>query len=168
MTSAVVDIRPVRPEEHAAVADLVLRAYRSAGVLGPDDSYAGVVADVTGRAAVADVHVATGADGKLLGTVTTARAGQPYADVATAGELEMRMLAVEPAAAGRGIGRTLVDFCDSLAVAGGEHALVASVIDSNVGALAMYDRLGFRRRPERDVRPVPDVLLLVLTRDAGA
>jgi ribosomal protein S18 acetylase RimI-like enzyme len=168
MTGVGAAIRPVRPDEHAAVADLLLRAYRAAGVLGADDDYAQVLADVPGRVAVADVYVATAADGRLVGTVTAARAGQPYADVATTGELEMRMLAVEPAAAGGGTGRALVDFCAGLAVAAGDRTLVASVIDSNTAALAMYDRLGFGRRPERDVRPVPGVLLLVLTRDVAA
>ena len=157
--------RLARPDELDAVGELTLRSYRDGGVLsGDEDGYAQVLADASGRAALAQVYVLRGVADELLATVTLAAAGEPYADVATDGELEMRMLAVDPAAQGRGVATSLVAFAVAEARRRGLDALAISVIDRNEAALRLYRRLGFVRRPERDVRYPPDVRLLTLTR----
>jgi ribosomal protein S18 acetylase RimI-like enzyme len=42
---------------------------------------------------------------------------------------------------------------------------VCSVEEKNAPAMRLYDRLGYRREPERDWLPEPGVALLVLGRE---
>ena len=47
----------------------------------------------------------------MLGSVTFVLPGTAYAEMAGPGEAEFRMLAVDPAAQGRGVGEALVRAC---------------------------------------------------------
>lgn len=169
MTSArprtTVTIRPATEQEWAEVGLLTRTAYAAAG-LG-DEQYLSHVQDAALRAATASLLVAD-AGGRLVGTVTLAAAGQPFADIAVDGEYEFRMLAVDPVAAGRGIATALVAACDARARAAGAQKLVCSVEDKNAAALTLYTRLGFVREPSRDWKPGPTVQLLVLRRELFA
>jgi ribosomal protein S18 acetylase RimI-like enzyme len=156
-------VRPARPAEYAAVGELSVDAYRHAGVLV--DSYAAVLRDVASRARDAELLVATDGEGRLLGTVTVCRPGSRWAEISQEGELEFRALAVAPSATGRGVGRRLVEAVIEIARGEGRHRVVLSVLDSNAVARRLYDRLGFRRLPERDHRPLPDVLLAAYALD---
>lgn len=155
-TSTIV-VRPAQPAEYAAVGELGVEAYRHAGVLV--DSYAEVLRDTASRARDADLLVATDGEGRLLGTVTVCRPDSPWAEVSQEGELEFRALAVAPSATGRGVGRRLVDAVLEIARREGRHRVVLSVLERNTVARRLYERMGFRRLPERDHRPLPDVLL---------
>ncbi len=170
MTSArprtTVTVRSATESEWADVGLLTRTAYAAAG-LG-DEQYLAHVQDAAARAAAASLLVAEVADeagSRLVGTVTLAAAGDPYADIARDGEYEFRMLAVDPAAAGRGIGSALVEACDARAREAGARRLVCSVQDTNVAGLSLYARLGFVREPARDWMPGPSVQLLVLARE---
>jgi ribosomal protein S18 acetylase RimI-like enzyme len=160
-------LRLVRPDEYAAVGDLVVLAYETGGVLTTDDSYRAVLSDTAGRAAKADVYVlpgdsdSDGEGGRPVATVTLSPYGTAYAQVAGPGELEFRMLAVHPASAGQGLGAGLVRFCAEQARARGDVALVLCVIDTNQAAIRLYERLGFDHQPERDLVVGPEVRLLV-------
>ena len=88
-----------------AVGLLTRTAYAAAD-LGSDE-YLAHVEDAVGRAASSTLLVAE-TEGLLVGTVTLAAAGTDFADIARPGEYEFRMLAVDPTAAGRGIGTALV------------------------------------------------------------
>lgn len=159
------ELRLARDDEYEAVGELTVRAYSAGGVLAADDGYATTLADARGRAAKADVYVLLDDDGILVGTVTLSSFGTPYAQVARSGELEFRMLAVDPDAGGRGHGTALVAFCAQQGRVRGAHTLAICVIDTNGSALRLYDQLGFVRRPDRDVEVGPDIRLLVLTSD---
>jgi len=154
----------VAPEEFAAVGALVVRAYTEGGVLAGDDGYAAVLADTAGRAAGAAVYVVHDDAGGPVATVTLSPHGSSYAQVAGPGELEFRMLAVDPDSAGQGLGSALVEFCADQARARGDHWLVLCVVDTNAAAIRLYQHLGFVHRPERDRQVGPGVRLLVLTR----
>jgi ribosomal protein S18 acetylase RimI-like enzyme len=154
----------VTEDEFGAVGDLVVRAYEQGGVLATDDGYRSVLADTRGRAAQAEVYVVHDDIGRPVATVTLSPHSTAYAQVAAPGELEFRMLAVDPEAAGQGLGSSLVGFCADQALARGDNALVLCVIDTNATAIRLYKRLGFVHRPERDVQVGPGVRLLVLTR----
>jgi ribosomal protein S18 acetylase RimI-like enzyme len=154
-----VTIRPARPAEYAAIGELCVQAYRAAGV--GVDSYEATLRDVTGRAAAADVLVAQDGAEEVLGTVTFVLGG-PLREIATAEEAEFRMLAVDPAAGGRGIGTLLVRECAQRARAAGLVRLVCSTQPRMTAAHALYRRLGFVRDPARDWKPIPEVDLVAL------
>lgn len=120
-----------------------------------------MLADVAGRADAGELLVAVDAE-RVLGAVLFVDPGGRYAEVSGPGEGEFRMLAVDPAAQGRGVGRALVRACVERAVAAGCHAVVISVRDFARAAQRLYDATGFTRVPERDWSPAPEVSLLVL------
>ena len=151
-------VRPARPDEHAAVGDLRVAAYRAAGVL--HEAYEPSLRRIAG-----EVLVAAGEDGGLLGTVVFVDGPGPLHEVATPDEAEFRMLAVDPAAQGAGVGAALVRACAERARALGRRTLVASSRPQMRAAHRLYERLGFVRDPARDWVPVPGVDLVVFVRD---
>jgi ribosomal protein S18 acetylase RimI-like enzyme len=154
-----VKVRPARAEELDAVGKLTVAAYVADGMdLG--DSYIKVLADAARRARDADLLVAVDADDRLLGTVTVCEPGTPWAEVSRPGELEFRMLAVTPAARGRGIGEGLTRAVVDRARERGVHQVVLCSSDYMDVAHRLYRRLGFTRLPCRDWQPVPGLQLL--------
>jgi ribosomal protein S18 acetylase RimI-like enzyme len=152
-----VTIRPARPAEHELVGELCVAAYRAAGVAVA--SYEPTLRDVAGRAAGAEVLVAADGHEHLVGTVTFVLGG-PLREIGTPQEAEFRMLAVDPAAGGRGIGTRLVGACAERARAAGMTGLVCSSQPAMLAAHAVYRKLGFVRDPARDWSPVPGVELV--------
>ena len=151
-------VRPAVAADHAAAGEVCVRAYAADG-LGPG-GYADKLRDVSSRVTVASVLVAL-ADATVVGCVTFMPGpASPLSEIAREGEAEFRMLAVDPAAQGRGVGEALVRACLDAAAYGGSTALVCSSQDRMVAAHRLYERLGFTRDPARDWYPVPDVLLL--------
>ncbi|HYN93083.1 MAG TPA: GNAT family N-acetyltransferase [Pilimelia sp.] len=156
-------VRPARPADYPAIARLTVAAYAADGQLGGEHGYERVLADVAGRAAHGEVLAAVdGASGAILGSVTYVRPGGPYAEVSRPGEGEFRMLAVDPAAQGRGVGEALVQACLARAAAGGCTAVVICARSFSAPAHRLYARLGFVRAPELDWSPAPGVELVGL------
>ncbi|MET7357012.1 GNAT family N-acetyltransferase [Streptomyces sp. NPDC005562] len=157
-----ITIRAAHPEEYAALGDLTAQAYLDDGHLdyGAEDHYLPVLRDVAGRAAHAEILVAVADDGALLGGVTFVPSGGALADIARDDETEIRMLAVSPAARGRGVGELLVRACLQRSREAGRRRLVLSSSPSMRTAHRLYERLGFVRTPERDWCPLPDLPLL--------
>ena len=62
----------------------------------------------------------------------------------------MRMLAVAPAAQGRGVGARLIAACVDRAAGAGKACLLLHTTAPMVVAHRLYERAGFRRDPERD------------------
>ncbi|MGW4159646.1 GNAT family N-acetyltransferase [Streptomyces sp. NPDC004788] len=151
-------IRAVRPEEYEELGEITGRAYLDDGflVFGDSDWYLGELRDVAKRAARSDVLVAVDGDGTVLGGVTFVPEPGAMADLAGAGEAEIRMLAVDGAARGRGVGEALVRACVERARAAGCVRIVLSTQSTMHGAHRIYERLGFHRTPERDWNPIPD------------
>jgi ribosomal protein S18 acetylase RimI-like enzyme len=157
-------IRRARPEEFTAVGELTLAAYVADGFLEAADDYAAELLAAADRAAEAELLVAVGPEShQPLGTVTFCLSGSHYAELARAGEAEFRMLAVAPEARGRGIGEQLARWCVEQARERGCTAVVLSSLDNMHTAHRLYERLGFRRLPERDWTPVPDITLIAYT-----
>jgi len=166
-------IRPVLASEHDALGELTVRSYLEGGFLigGMDDDYAPHLRDVAHRAASAHVLVAvddrakaaTGPDSDsggpgLLGGVTIAFHGSPLAELGGPGEAEIRMLAVDPAAHGRGVGSALAAACVERARAEpGTKRVVLCSQETMTTAHRIYARLGFERAPELDWSPMPGV-----------
>ena len=143
-------IREIRPDEHAALGDLTVRAY--AAIPGEtDDGYHPYLRDVTSRAAVVPVLVAVDDDGRILGGVTYIPGpGTPLSESEAPGEAGFRTLAVDPSAAGRGIGRALAGACIDRAWADGRDGVAIYTRPAMFVAHRLYESLGFRRDPTRD------------------
>ncbi|MFC6093913.1 GNAT family N-acetyltransferase [Saccharothrix lopnurensis] len=151
-------VRAAREDEWAAAGAVTVAAYRAdRHIDSSTGGYADVLADARTRAGQAELLVAVDEDDSVLGTVTIARPGTPYAEVSEPGEVEFRMLAVNPSARGRGVGEALVRAAVARARELGARRLVMSSSEHMTTAHRLYRRLGFRRLPERDWRPVPGV-----------
>jgi ribosomal protein S18 acetylase RimI-like enzyme len=146
-------VRPVRPDEYSAVAELTVATYSD--VLGSwlDEDYREELVNVAGRAEKAVVLVAVDESGALLGSVTYVPGVGPYAEFEGADEAGIRMLVVAPVAQGRGVGTALVGACVERARSAGRARVSLHTTPSMVTAQRLYQRLGFRRAPERDWLP---------------
>jgi ribosomal protein S18 acetylase RimI-like enzyme len=144
-------IRPVAPAEFERVGDLVVDAYAALGDLGP---YETVLRDVADRARRAEVAVAI-VDGPVAGTVTYVGGPGAYAEVDDPDAAGIRMLAVDPAFRGRGIGEALVGWCVSRAREDQRARVVLHTTDPMTDAQRLYGRLGFDRAPDLDWEPAP-------------
>lgn len=162
-------VRLVREDEHALVADLLERAYTADYTIS--DEYRASLRAVAERAAEHEVWVAVrdaGPGPALLGSVATPRAGRTISDLARPGELDFRLLGVDPAARGRGIGRLLTEHVVALAAARGLTRVVMNSGPQMVGAHRLYLSLGFERLPERETRVVEAGTLLAFGLDLPA
>ncbi len=102
-------IRPARPDEYDEIGELAVRVYLAEGYTRTDSRYNTVLRDVAPRAEKAELMVAVDDADKILGTVTYAGLGSPYAEhVSSPEEASFRMLVVDPAARGQGVGEALV------------------------------------------------------------
>ena len=153
------EIRRALPEELEEVGRLTAEVYVSDGYLAEGDGYVIELVDTPRRAREAEIWVAVD-DGKVLGSVTFAPVGSAYREIGRDDEGEFRMLAVSPAARGRGIGRALVERCVQRSRELGYAGVRMSSMDEMTSAHRIYERLGFTRVPEDDWSPEPGVALL--------
>jgi ribosomal protein S18 acetylase RimI-like enzyme len=143
-------IRAVRADEYARVGDLTVAAY---GALAVDHLWGGYdvhIRAVEQRLAATEVLVAV-LDGFVVGAVTYVSApDSPWLEWNEPGEAGVRLLAVDVGVQGRGVGEALVNACISRAREQG-LTIVLHTTDHMTTAQRLYARLGFTRRPERDV-----------------
>lgn len=154
--------RPAVPADFPEVRRTTRNAYLRAGHFAADHPYMGVLEDVEHRAEHAQVWVAESA-GKVVAAVTLTFAGQPYSEIAQNGELEFRMLAVDPAVQGGGVGRAVVrQVIEHARSLPGINAISITSATFMERAHGLYESLGFRRVSARDwYVPGEDVLLWV-------
>ena len=153
------EIREARPEELEEVGRLTAVAYVGDGFLGAEDGYVRQLVDTPRRAREAEIWVALDGE-ELLGSVTFCPVGSAYREIGRDDEGEFRMLAVSPAARGRGVGRALVELCLRRSRELGYAGIRMSTMDLMTSAHRVYERLGFTRVPEDDWAPEPGVNLL--------
>jgi ribosomal protein S18 acetylase RimI-like enzyme len=155
-------IEPAAPEDFDRIAELTVTTYVGGGLVS--DGYAAELADVAGRSSRAELLVAREDDG-IVGSVALVLGGDFGEVTRSDDEAGFRMLVVDPAAQGRGIGAALVQECLARAGAAGKRRVVISTGTLMTDAQRLYQRLGFVRLPERDWTPVPGVDLLVYARE---
>lgn len=160
MVHGSVTIRVARGDEVERAGELTAAAYLADGFVQSEGSYRAVLVDARSRAREAELLVAVDETNRIVGTVTVTEPGTPYAQVSLPGELEFRMLGVDPSARGRGIGELLTRAVINRARHRGHHRVVLSSDEAMHAAHRLYRRLGFRRLPERDWSPTPGVQLL--------
>ncbi|WP_228003006.1 GNAT family N-acetyltransferase [Nocardia australiensis] len=154
-------VRTARPDEYDAVGELTVEVYVGEGYVHPDSPYRDELADITHRAANAQILVAAHGD-RVIGSLMVARPATTYAEIARPDELEFRMLAVSKTARGLGAATALVRTVIEMAVAESFAAVVLTTMPAMVDARRIYDRFGFVPVPERDWRTDGGEYLTVL------
>ncbi len=145
------------PADWPRIGELTVAVYRD-GRLASDE-YLGQLADVEGRARRSRLIVAR-ADGRVVGAVALVLDGD-FGEITTSDdEAAFRMLVVDPAVRGLGVGELLVRECLDRARAAGKRRMVLSTDPRMTAAHRLYGRLGFTRLPERDWAPRPGIDLL--------
>ncbi|MEZ0066063.1 ribosomal protein S18 acetylase RimI-like enzyme [Streptacidiphilus sp. MAP12-20] len=163
-------VRPAQPSEYDAAGHLVAEAFIADGHTERDGDYAKLLRDPSDRAERAELLVAVDEEtGLVLGSVTFAPPGSPYADLAVGREGEFRMLAVstDPAVRGRGVGELMVRAIIARSRELGLPRIVMSSQQQMVHAHRIYERLGFVRTPDRDWSPIPGIDLLTYALELG-
>ena len=155
-------VEPALPADHQRIGELTVRVYSDGGYGAPE--YVPTLADVAGRAALSRLLVARDARGVVVGSVALVLDGVLGEVLTSPQEAGFRMLVVDPAARGHGVGELLVRSCLEQATAAGKTAMVISTEPTMSAAHRIYERLGFTRLPERDWSPHPGVDLLVYRR----
>ncbi len=153
-----VTVEDAVPADFARISALTAGVYRDERLAS--EQYLGQLADVEGRAGRATLLVAR-EGGHVVGAVALVLAGDFGEVTASPDEAAFRMLVVDPAVRGRGVGELLVRACLERARAAGLRRMVLSTDPRMTAAHRLYDRLGFTRLPERDWSPVPGVDLVV-------
>jgi ribosomal protein S18 acetylase RimI-like enzyme len=162
-------IRAVTPDEYERVGDLTVAAYAALPVDHLWGGYDNEIRAVAERLERAEVFVAF-VDGEVVGAVTyTSDPDSPWLEWSEPGEAQIRLLAVDQAAQGRGIGEAIVGFCIERAREQGLTILLHTT-QHMPAAQRLYARMGFMRRPERDVHDFEeehDMTFLAFTYDPG-
>jgi GNAT superfamily N-acetyltransferase/quercetin dioxygenase-like cupin family protein len=163
-----VAVRDAGRSDLPAVRRVLLAAYQEYATALPPavfGRYLAEILDVEGRSGSGRLLVAEHG-GRVVGTVTY------YDDAAAeglgwpAGWAGLRALGVEPPARGLGVGRALAEACRRRAMAAGAPVLCLHTGGFMPAAVALYERMGYRRDPAFDfdatgrlrlggVRPVP-------------
>ena len=156
-------IDPARPGDFDRIAELTVGVYTAEDLVSP--GYVPELADVAGRADRAELLVARDGGGRVVGSVALVLSGDFGEVTESDDEAAFRMLVVDPAVQGRGIGELLVTACLERARAAGKRRMVLSTDRRMTTAQRLYERLGFTRLPERDWQPAPGIDLLVYVRE---
>ena len=146
-------IREAGVADRGAIHDLTLAAYEEYASRMPPALWRGYRENIeaTLAAPAPAAQLVAEAAGVVVGSVllypamADVAAGRPWPEV--------RLLAVAPAARGRGIGGALMRECIQRTRASGATALSLHTTDLMRVAKAMYERMGFVRAPEQDFQP---------------
>jgi len=139
-------VRTAEPAELAAVGELRVAAYHAGHFLDALPTYADRLRSL-GEHGVVLVAVE---DDRILGTIMLER-WHEASDLATGpAEAEVRALAVDPSAQGRGVGRLLVQAIVDLGVEWKVQRLVLHSQPGMTAAHRLYEKAGFVRIPDRD------------------
>ena len=157
-------IRDARSDDRGAIEAVTLSAYEQYAALMPAH-WNGYRQNILATLAAAqpDAQIVAEEEGRVVGSVLLYPAGsvmaRPGGGSITLAWPEVRLLAVAPAARGRGVGAALMHECIRRARQSGAAALTLHTTDIMQAAMRLYERLGFRRSPELDIQPAPGVTI---------
>lgn len=154
-------VRDARRADVAAVVSVTLAAYEQyAAQLPPPywEAYRANIVSTLGDVRPAAQLVAE-REGRIAGAVLLYPGGAALPGLDGAASTmrwpEVRLLAVDPAARGRGVGEALMRACIARARAAGAGALTLHTAPMMAAAMRLYARLGFVRVRELDFEPAP-------------
>jgi ribosomal protein S18 acetylase RimI-like enzyme len=161
-------IRDARPDEHPAVGELRVSAYRALGLLPDGSGYADTLRRF-GFGGECTVLIAVDeADDSILGTVTL-EPFDPASELAKDyTEADVRAFAVASQAQGKGVGRKLLLAVIEYAETRGLRRLRLCTQSAMQAAQHLYAATGFSRTPELDFSPVPGLILRAYELDLRA
>jgi ribosomal protein S18 acetylase RimI-like enzyme len=163
VSSSALVVDDADPTDFERIAELTVGVYTGEQLAEP--GYVPQLADVAGRADRAELLVARDGSGTVVGSVALVLTGDFGEVTESEDEAAFRMLVVDRARRGQGIGEALVRACTDRARAAGKRRVVLSTDPRMTAAHRLYERLGFTRLPERDWTPVPGVDLRVYALD---
>jgi ribosomal protein S18 acetylase RimI-like enzyme len=152
-------IREILPEEHVALGRLMVDVYSNLeGFPSPEDqpAYYELLADIGRFTQVPDakVLVALSHTDDLLGGLVYFGDMAHYGSGGTATQEKnasgIRLLGVDPAARGQGVGSALTEACIEMATASGGTQIVLHTTQAMQVAWKMYEKLGFQRSKDLD------------------
>jgi ribosomal protein S18 acetylase RimI-like enzyme len=148
-----ITIREARGDEHDEAGRATASAYAEFARPGDGDweEYLARIADVSGRASRTTILVAVD-DDRIVGSATlelSSRVEEPEDPPLRPHEAHIRMLGVDPAARGRGVGTLLMEACERLAIARGKSLMTLHTTQRMAAAQRMYERLGYVRGQDR-------------------
>ncbi|MCC9176036.1 GNAT family N-acetyltransferase [Arthrobacter sp. zg-Y179] len=157
-----ITIRLATEADFDDIRRITREAYLHGNHIEADNPYVKELENVEDRAKHTELWVAE-LDGKVAASAAITYAGQPYTDIAIEGELEFRMLAVDPAVQRGGVGRAMVNaIVDYARNKDGIDAVSLTSMTTMLNAHALYLSCGFERVPERDwTVPGEDYILWV-------
>lgn len=158
-------IRSATEADYPHIARITVDSYLHAGHFeDPDHEYLQFVQQVAERHAASEILVAE-RDGVVIGSVTLVRPGTEYADIAREGELEFRMLVVDPAVQRSGAGRALLNaVIERARQIEDVHTVSLTTGGHWLAARALYEADGFQHASERDwYVPNTEIVLVVYT-----
>jgi ribosomal protein S18 acetylase RimI-like enzyme len=157
-------IRDARADDRDAVEAVTLAAYQQYAAVMPAlwEGYRQNIVS-TLAAAPPDVQIVAENSGRIVGSVLLYRTGtviaRPGGDSLTLASPEVRLLAVAPAARGKGVGDALMRECVARSRASGAESLTLHTTDMMQAAVRLYERMGFVRAPEIDFQPAPGIVV---------
>jgi GNAT superfamily N-acetyltransferase len=129
-----VTVRIAVPDDAAAVAALVNRAYQvEAFFVAGDRTNAKEVRQLMEQGRILAVDCDPPHEGIVGCVFTSVNGGRGY----------FGMLAVAPEAQGRGLGRALIEACESAARDAGCHVMAIKVVNLRTDLIQRYERLGY-------------------------
>ena len=143
-------VRAAVPADHPAIREVVIAAYRPYADLIPPDVFSPYLADVLDL----DTHERHGrlfvveADDRVCAFAALYLDGS--AEGFPPGWVSGRALAVHPDARGNGVARALLATGEYLALEAGAPVFAFHTHSYMTGAIALYERMGYRRAPEFD------------------
>ena len=156
-------VRAARPEDDAAIGELLVEGYLTAYaqkmpevVLG--DRRKADLRDVAGRRPIATILVGE-VDQRIVGTVALFPPGAPGSEAWLPNAADLRHLVTHPSVQGRGYGKPLLDAAEAIARDQWKVAAVClHVRRGNHGVARLYRSRGYVREPSGD-RDTPEVFL---------
>jgi ribosomal protein S18 acetylase RimI-like enzyme len=161
-------VRTARPADAAAIDHVALSAFAQYRDQYSDwDTFSRGVGAMSKLGSGAELIVAEGG-GKVVGAVAYVGPDQPKLDIFEPHWPAIRMLVVDPAARGGGIGRRLTEACIDRALGDGASLIALHTSPIQAVALAMYLRMGFRElRPIAPIFGVPYSIYLLSLDEAA-
>ena len=154
-------VRDARPADAPTIEALTLAAYEQYATQLPPpywEAYRGNIVSTLADVRPAAQLVAERGD-RIVGAVLLYPAGAAFPGLDGAANTmrwpEVRLLAVDPAVRGQGVGEALMHVCIHRARAAGAGALTLHTTPMMAAALRLYSRLGFVHVRELDFEPAP-------------